>query len=271
MNSRCLAFLSFLLLSFSLAQAQTDILEPPTTAESEEKGAAWAHLPATVSGEGELKIEDSSASVDLVVEGNISCDVSVSAPADASNEVETESEESSSDIEAKSDVGDMEVTNCSSHGVAIGEALSLIGAKVKVEIEELRTNAAGDLVFSEYEAEGKVASGENPRVELELENGTIAVFASLCPCFSAADLARIFSLGTFTCEINQGGLSKVIRGPNFSSASIKYSIDRTDAKCALSDTTVTPHTVKNVAAGRDGVPLEHLESCFDSLDAYCGF
>ncbi len=190
MKFRNTLLLSPLLLFLSIAYAQTDILEPPAGQELEEKGQAWTHPPATVSGDGELKIEDSSNSIDLAVEGEISCDVSISAPAGASNKFESESEDGGTDAEAKSDVGDMEVSNCTSQGVAIGESLSLRGAKVKVEIEELRTNAVGDLVFSEYEAEGKVASGENPRVELELENGMFIT----CPCEGLAARDNVWSV-----------------------------------------------------------------------------
>ena len=39
----------------------------------------------------------------------------------------------------------------------------------------------GNLTFSEYEAKGKVESGKDPRVKLELKNGSIELLDEVCP------------------------------------------------------------------------------------------
>jgi len=180
--------LSVLLLSGSLVsvQASTDILVVPDLLPLEEDGEVWEHPEATITGEGELKIEDGD--IDVVYEGALSCDVSVSAPAEVgeSNEVEITEDVIGVEVEAESKVGTISVSNCTitdSSGVVspIGESLDIFFGKVEVEIEEFRGDLNGNLVFSEYEVVGKVESGKGPRVKLELENGKITTTPTIPP------------------------------------------------------------------------------------------
>ena len=87
------------------------------------------------------------------------------------------------EAEAKSKNGDISVTNCALvdvYGVShpIAESLSLTGARVKMEIEGLDIDANGATVFSEYEVKGKQASGEDPRVKMEIKNGTVTIIVA---------------------------------------------------------------------------------------------
>ncbi len=173
-----LLFILVLLGSIANVHAATDILNvhSPALLPVEEKGQAWEHHTATITGEGELKIKDGA--IDVRYEGNISCEVSASAVVGEKNKVEIKEEEIGTEVEAKSKTGTISVSNCTitdELGVvlAISESLTIPIGKVKIEIEEFGEDVNGNLTFSEYAVKGKVESGKDPRVKLELKNGFI--------------------------------------------------------------------------------------------------
>ncbi len=181
----CSIFMLVLLGSIANVHAITNVLDvqSPTLLPIEEKGQAWEQTDATISGEGELKIKDGTT--DVRYEGNISCEVSAYAGAAEKNKVEIKEEEIGIEVEAKSKTGTISVSSCNitdEYGIVyeIYETIIIPSGKVKIEIEQFGEDVNGNLIFSEYEAKGKVDSGKDPRVKLELKNGTITT-EELCP------------------------------------------------------------------------------------------
>ncbi len=160
----------------------TDILAAPSILPLEEKGLAWDHPSAKVTGIGELKITDEGANIPVKVkyEGTITCTVSVSASAHYKNKLDIKAEDFGNEIEAKSKVGTIDISACSvtdANGITtpITETTAMTGSKVEVEIEGYYEDVNSTMVFSEYEAEGKLEAGSEYKVKLELKNGTLAI------------------------------------------------------------------------------------------------
>jgi len=176
------------LLLAGIGQAQAgNILATPATMPVVENGQAWVHPTATLVGIGELKFENGGSNVPKVrYEGKLVCRVSASAATQYKNELEIRQEGIARDIEAKSRSGSISISNCSligADGVStpIAESANLSGGKIEVEIEGYYQNASGSLVFSEYEAEGKVSNGSDMKVKLELKNGRLSTFIGCIP------------------------------------------------------------------------------------------
>lgn len=167
-----LTFIIAMMMAVSSNAWAADILAAPATLPLEENGQAWNHPSATVTGTGELKIEDEGANipVDVTYEGTISCTVSASSVAAIGNEVEIKPQDIGRESEAKSDAASLTISGCTVNGVAIADPGTVTG-EVEVEIEGLYEVASGSSAFGEYEAEGKTINGAE--VELELNNGTV--------------------------------------------------------------------------------------------------
>ncbi len=167
------------------ANAQS-IFEVPSPVPSETKGGAWEHPLATVEGVGELKFRDSVAGIDLNYKGNIICDVYASAPMHIDNALEFSAGPDGTDLQAKTLIGTLQITNCSVDNYPIPSFPDLTANMVKVEIEGfVQWMVNGAYPFSEYGAERKAGSGRDPKLKLELENGTITlILPETPPCGS---------------------------------------------------------------------------------------
>jgi len=158
------------------------ILTTPSTMPLEEKGMAWDHPAATVTGVGELKFEDEGANIPLDVsyKGTITCNVSASAAAILKNKVEIDTADVGRDVEAASKSASISIDSCTvtdANGVitSVSDTAAMTASKVEVEIEGFYENAAGELVFSEYEAEGTFKNGVETKAKLVLKNGTVMI------------------------------------------------------------------------------------------------
>ena len=170
-------FLSLLVANIGNAQT-TDILADPVVLPLEEKGLGWDQPLVTVTGRGEFKIEDAATKVSY--EGIITCTVAVSAQAAVNNRLEIKLEEFGREVDAKSKMGSIDITACTvtdanNVTTAIAETAAMTDSRVEVEIEGLYEDLSGTLVFSEYEAEGKINDVIKEKVKLELENGSVSV------------------------------------------------------------------------------------------------
>jgi len=170
-----------------MGQAQaTDILSAPSLLPLEERGLAWEHPSATVTGEGELKIEDEGANIPVKAkyEGTITCTVSASAD-HYKNKVEIQAGDFGNEVEAKSKAGTIDISDCTvtnaSGTTNVTETASMTGSKIKVEIEGFSETVDGTMVFSEYEAKGKVDYGSENRIKLELKNGSLSTIPTEPP------------------------------------------------------------------------------------------